>query len=121
MARWLTPLIRRFLFRPQVGEPSTSRGDPMETVIIETEVPESVASALAHLVADQRAHLRRVVSAAVVEFTEAAAASAPAATPDSWDHFLQHSSGFAVEGLPTDFSVNHDHYLHGAPRRDPAP
>ncbi len=93
----------------------------METVIIETEVPESVASALTHLLAGQKAHLRRVVSAAVVEFTEAAVSATFAAGPDSWDSFLQQSSGIAVEGLPPDLSVNHDHYLHGAPRRNPAP
>ncbi len=93
----------------------------METVIIEAEVPESVASALAHLVADQKAHLRRVISAAVVEFAKTAASATPTCEPDSWDSFLQQRSGTAVEGLPTDFSVNHDHYLHGAPKRDPAP
>jgi hypothetical protein len=34
-----------------------------------------------------------------------------------WDVLL----GFAgkAEGLPHDLSVNHDHYLHGAPKRKP--
>ena len=37
---------------------------------------------------------------------------------DSWNTFLQQSSDLAVDGLPSDFSVNHDHYLHGAPKRE---
>ena len=69
----------------------------METVIIEAEVPESAASALTHLVADQKAHLRRVISAAVVEFAEAAASATPTSEPDSWDSFLQRRSGTAVD------------------------
>ena len=93
----------------------------METVIIEAEVPESVATVLTRLPADERAHLRRVVSAAVVEFANAAASDGSSNDPDAWDSFLQQSSALAVPGLPTDFSVNHDHYLHGAPKRIPAP
>lgn len=93
----------------------------METVIIEAEVPESVATALTHLLADEKAHLRRVISAAVVQFTEAAVPATPAAEADSWDRFLLESSELAVAGLPTDFSANHDHYLHGAPKRDNLP
>ncbi len=93
----------------------------METVIIEAEVPESVATALTRLPADEKAHLRRVVSAAVVEFTEAAAPTVVAHAQDSWDSFLLQSPNLAVAGLPADFSANHDHYLHGAPRRDTTP
>ncbi len=93
----------------------------METVIIEAEVPESVASALMQLPADEKAHLRRVVSAAVVEFAEGAAPTDSSSEADSWDSFLRQSADLAVAGLPTDFSANHDHYLHGAPRRDTTP
>jgi len=37
------------------------------------------------------------------------------ATPN-WGRKLAKFAG-VVEGLPTDFAVNHDHYLHGAPKR----
>ena len=90
----------------------------METVIIEAEVPESVATALTHLPADEMAHLRRVVSAAVVEFAAATAGEETRSELDSWNQFLQLTPELAVTGLPADFSVNHDHYLHGAPKRD---
>ena len=42
----------------------------------------------------------------------------PAAKADSWNDLLQSSRDLAVDGLPSDFSVNHDHYLHGAPKRE---
>ena len=42
----------------------------------------------------------------------------PVAKTDSWNGLLQESRGLAVDGLPSDFSVNHDHYLHGAPKRE---
>lgn len=96
----------------------------METVIIEAEVPETVADVLKRLAADDKALLRRIVSTAVVEFANAnAAIAAIAAAPaaDSWDSFLKQSRDLALDGLPGDFSVNHDHYLHGAFKRDPAP
>ena len=92
----------------------------METLVIEAEVPESVAAALTRLPAGDKARLRRTVSAAVVEFARAASATGPVAKPDSWNTFLQESPGLAVGGLPADFSVNHDHYLHGAPKRSSA-
>jgi hypothetical protein len=38
------------------------------------------------------------------------------ATAASWGGALLQLAG-SVEGLPADFSENHDHYLHGAPRR----
>jgi hypothetical protein len=34
----------------------------------------------------------------------------------SWGEALLEVAGTA-EGLPSDFAHNHDHYLHGAPRR----
>ncbi|MEI7940256.1 MAG: hypothetical protein WCK27_26530 [Verrucomicrobiota bacterium] len=34
----------------------------------------------------------------------------------SWGEALLEVAGTA-EGLPADFAHNHDHYLHGAPRR----
>ncbi len=37
------------------------------------------------------------------------------ATPN-WGRKLAKFAG-SVEGLPTDYAVNHDHYLHGAPKR----
>lgn len=36
--------------------------------------------------------------------------------PKSWGEALQELEGTA-QGLPPDFAHNHDHYLHGAPRR----
>lgn len=93
----------------------------MQSVIIEAEVPESVATALRQLPADEKAHLRRVVSAAVVKFAEEARPAMSFHKPDSWDSFLQQSHDFSVAGLPKDFSTNHDHYLHGAPEHDNAP
>lgn len=36
--------------------------------------------------------------------------------PESWGAALLQLAG-SVAGLPADFSENHDHYLHGAPRQ----
>ena len=38
------------------------------------------------------------------------------ASAESWGEALQSVAGTA-QGLPADFAHNHDHYLHGAPRR----
>ncbi len=38
------------------------------------------------------------------------------ASTRSWGEALLEVAGTA-EGLPADFAHNHDHYLHGAPRR----
>ena len=38
------------------------------------------------------------------------------ASGKSWGDALLEIAGTA-EGLPSDFAHNHDHYLHGAPRR----
>jgi hypothetical protein len=32
-----------------------------------------------------------------------------------WDALLEVAG--KAEGLPPDFSINHDHYIHGAPKR----
>ena len=40
---------------------------------------------------------------------------------DPWETFLNQAHDHAVVGLPADFSVNHDHYFHGAPKRVTAP
>ena len=37
-------------------------------------------------------------------------------TPPMWGQALLEIAGTA-EGLPTDFAENHDHYLHGTPKR----
>ncbi len=37
-------------------------------------------------------------------------------TPPVWGQALLEIAGTA-EGLPTDFAENHDHYLHGTPKR----
>lgn len=37
-------------------------------------------------------------------------------TPPLWGQALLEVAGTA-EGLPTDFAENHDHYLHGTPKR----
>jgi len=34
----------------------------------------------------------------------------------SWGDAIQELAG-CVRGLPSDFAANHDHYLHGAPKR----
>ncbi|MGO8925909.1 MAG: hypothetical protein ACLQU3_03290 [Limisphaerales bacterium] len=34
-----------------------------------------------------------------------------------WDALLEFAG--AAEGLPPDLAENHDHYLHGAPKRKP--
>ena len=93
----------------------------METVVIEAEVPDAVAAALTHLAARDKALLRRAVSATVVEFAHASAIPASTVEQDSWNCFLEQTEAHAISGLPADFSVNHDHYLHGAPKREPAP
>jgi hypothetical protein len=36
--------------------------------------------------------------------------------PQMWGQALLEIAGTA-EGLPTDFAENHDHYLHGTPKR----
>ena len=90
-------------------------------MIIEAEVPESVATAFLQLPADEKAHLRRVVFATVVEFAEGVAPTESSSEADAWDSFLLQSPNLAVAGLPADFSANLDHYLHGAPRRDTTP
>ena len=36
--------------------------------------------------------------------------------PPAWGQALLEIAGTA-EGLPSDFAVNHDHYLHGTPKR----
>jgi hypothetical protein len=40
----------------------------------------------------------------------------PGTGAKSWGEALLELAGTA-EGLPADFAHNHDHYLHGAPRR----
>jgi hypothetical protein len=42
--------------------------------------------------------------------------TAGSAATESWGAALLQLAG-SVEGLPADFAENHDHYLHGAPRR----
>ena len=36
-------------------------------------------------------------------------------TPSIWDKLKKYSG--AVKGLPPDMARNHDHYIHGTPRR----
>lgn len=36
--------------------------------------------------------------------------------PRNWGRKLSKLAG-SVEGLPSDYALNHDHYLHGAPKR----
>jgi hypothetical protein len=44
--------------------------------------------------------------------------SAPADTTRSvWDDLLELAG--TAEGLPSDFAENHDHYIHGTPKRKP--
>ena len=38
------------------------------------------------------------------------------ASEKSWGEALLEVAG-AIEGLPSDYAQNHDHYLHGLPRR----
>ena len=93
----------------------------METVVIEAEVPDAVATALTRLAPGDKALLRCAVSATVVEFAQTTAGAEPLTDADSWDSFFKQSRALAVDELPAAFSANHDHYLHGAPKRDSAP
>lgn len=40
---------------------------------------------------------------------------AQAAEPSIWDKLRKYSG--TVEGLPSDMARNHDHYIHGGPKR----
>jgi hypothetical protein len=40
----------------------------------------------------------------------------PQASTRNWGEALSSLAG-TVEGLPADYAVNHDHYLHGVPKR----
>lgn len=55
------------------------------------------------------------VDAKLHELLGPTAHSEQQATPN-WGRKLAKFAG-SVEGLPTDYAVNHDHYLHGAPKR----
>ncbi len=41
--------------------------------------------------------------------------AAPSSDPTLWDKLRKYSG--AVTGLPSDMARNHDHYLHGGPRK----
>ena len=41
--------------------------------------------------------------------------SAPAENATVWDKLKKYSG--IVKGLPTDMARNHDHYIHGGPRK----
>jgi hypothetical protein len=40
----------------------------------------------------------------------------PSTSEKSWGEALLEVAG-TIEGLPSDYAQNHDHYLHGLPRR----
>jgi hypothetical protein len=41
----------------------------------------------------------------------------PASTPPTWGEVFKDLIG-AAEGLPEDLAENHDHYIHGAAKRE---
>ena len=43
--------------------------------------------------------------------------SLPPLASGHWDKVFEEWTGKAEEDLPEDFSLNHDHYIHGAPKR----
>lgn len=43
--------------------------------------------------------------------------SEPPLPPGHWTKVFEEWTGKGEEDLPEDFSVNHDHYIHGAPRK----
>lgn len=55
------------------------------------------------------------VDAKLHELLDSPARAEQQATP-GWGQKLAKFAG-SVEGLPADYAVNHDHYLHGAPKR----
>jgi len=58
----------------------------------------------------------QVLVQAVGEPTDTGASSAQPSTPTLYERY----KGFigAAEGLPEDFADEHDHYIHGTPKRD---
>lgn len=51
-----------------------------------------------------------------VEAVVQSAEEAVSATAPTWGEVLRDFVG-QVEGLPSDWAKNHDHYIHGAPKR----
>lgn len=45
------------------------------------------------------------------------AESQPPLPPGHWTKVFEEWTGKGEEDLPEDFSLNHDHYIHGAPRK----
>ena len=45
------------------------------------------------------------------------AESQPLLPPGHWTKVFKEWTGKGEEDLPEDFSLNHDHYIHGAPRK----
>lgn len=51
---------------------------------------------------------------------EGPASASTATAGDDFDRWIEKYAG-AVDGLPEDFAAEHDHYIHGVPRRSPQP
>jgi hypothetical protein len=51
-----------------------------------------------------------------VEAVASAPSSDNGATPKPWSEVFGDVIG-SVEGLPTDFAAQHDHYIHGTPKK----
>jgi len=64
------------------------------------------------IVLDTDAHLQEGAAVRILVLNEAE-------EPPSLADFFQDVAGKAV-GLPEDLAENHDHYLHGLPKRSPA-
>lgn len=43
--------------------------------------------------------------------------SLPPLPPGHWAEVFEEWTGKGEEDVPEDFSVNHDHYIHGAPKK----
>jgi len=58
----------------------------------------------------------RLADGTRVEVHAVATSSEPSADPQSLGQRLMKHAG-AVRGLPSDLARNHDHYIHGTPRK----
>lgn len=71
-------------------------------------------------------HLEQPVSAqegqeVVITFEEIQPDNSNSASDESWDAFMEFIDQNAIEtGIP-DLAHQHDHYIHGTPKREPYP
>lgn len=68
------------------------------------------------IIAELKKLTRPELEAVDARLHELLAKPASAKRGANWGQALGALAG-SVEGLPEDFALNHDHYLHGAPKR----